>query len=254
MSLAVVIITAFVQDQFCHIGQVDLTMLRFAQDANAGWQSAWGMYLGHFLLWIGAGILFRSQEECTGTTNVVPGPMAYRLAGYPGLICILFASWSTANPFLYAGGLGLKSALGVFGFDGVSSRTVTGIMGAVATVVAFAPGIVDYFLGFLQFSGAFLIPIGAIIFCDHHNFVKDTEYSFKCGSSCTTLNKEAAVAWAVPTLLCVGLILFAGMPPYWSPFLCFPLTSLIYVIGSNRRPPPVFVPETQEAKLVEFGS
>jgi len=252
-TLVVVMITAFVQDQFCHIGQLDLTLFRFAEDANAGWQSAWGMYLGHFVLWIGAGILFRSQEECTGSQNIVPGPMAYRLAGYPGLLAILFASWSTANPFLYAGGLGLKSSLAAFGRDDVTSRQVTGVMGVIATVIAFAPGIVSYFLGFLQFSGAFLVPVGAIIFCDHvvlPKMGKQSEYSYHLSSDCTTMNHAALAAWGVSTWLCVSLIVFLGMPPYYSPFLCFPLASFIYVLGSK----PGAASQADGQQLVEMGS
>merc|ERR1712024_84529 len=116
-------------------------------------------YLGHFLLWIGAGVLFRSQvvynrSQCepncdpAAVESIFPGPMAFRLGSWPGLLAILFASWSTANPFLYAGGLGLKSALEVFGWERVSSRVVTGTMGAIATIVAFFPGILGFFLQF----------------------------------------------------------------------------------------------------------
>merc|ERR1719491_1423336 len=112
-TLLVVILTAFVQDQFCHIGCIDLTLFRFAKSANVGWQSAWGMFLGHFFLWIGAGVLYRSQAEYLGyePEGVSPAEVAYRLASYAGILAIVFASWSTANPFLYAGGLGLKSCL-----------------------------------------------------------------------------------------------------------------------------------------------
>merc|ERR1719436_1654415 len=110
------------------------------------------MYLGHFFLWIGAGILFRSQqvynqENCApacSVDSIIPGPMALRLAGWPGLFAILFASWSTANPFLYAGGLGLKS--------GVAA------LGVLATVVSLFPGLVKFFLIFVQVGGTLLVP------------------------------------------------------------------------------------------------
>jgi len=239
-SLAVVALTAFVQDQFCHIGLVDLTMFRFAKTANAGWQSAWGMYLGHFVLWIGAGILYQSQKTYLGgaDADLVPGPMAYRLGGLPGLMAILFASWSTANPFLYAGGLGLKSSLSIFGYEEVSSRVVTGTMGLIATLVACFPGLVDFFLQFLQFSGAFLVPVGAIIVVDTYalpRMGKRSEYSYQLDAECHQTNVEAAIAWLFSTTLVVTMILM-GMPPYYGPLIGFPLAGGIYALGCHRRP------------------
>merc|ERR1712217_121433 len=112
LVFAGVVCTAWFQDQFCHLGMIDHTLLRYASSPKAGWMSAFGMFPGHLILWIAAGFLYAAdqeiQKEGAGDTSFLPGPVAFKLASYPGLFTILFASWSTANPFLYAGGLAFQ--------------------------------------------------------------------------------------------------------------------------------------------------
>jgi len=235
-TLVVVICTAFAQDQFAHIGLIDLTLFRFAKDEAVGWQSAWGMYLGHFFLWIGAGVLFRSQEIFTGSDDIIPGPMAYRLAGWPGLLAILFASWSTANPFLYAGGLALKSSLTIRGVD-TSEKTVIGVTGVIATVVAFAPGVVGFFLLFVQLGGCLLVPVGAIVVGDTYLLPRlglASDYSFKQSADCSAMNRPAALAWWVGSGLTAPLMYFGILPGHYAFFISFPLSIAIYTFESQR--------------------
>ena len=39
-----------------HFGMSDLTIFRFARNREAGWAPASGMFLGHYLAWIAAGV------------------------------------------------------------------------------------------------------------------------------------------------------------------------------------------------------
>jgi len=252
MTFLTIILTAFVQDQFVHIGCVDLTLFRFARTASAGWQSAWGMYLGHFFLWIGAGVLFRSQvvynqsqcaPNCEGVDveELLPGSMAFRLGWWPGLLSILFASWSTANPFLYAGGLGLKSGFQALGVN-ASTRVVTAIMGVIATVVSIFPGLVEFFLLFVQVGGTLLVPVGAIIVADTWILPMmggQPEYSYNESPSndCKTTNPAAALAWWVGTGLTCPLSWTGVLPGFYAPFINFPLTVILYIFESQRLRP-----------------
>jgi hypothetical protein len=85
-----------------HIGMSDLTVFRYARRSAAGWATAAGMYLGHYLAWIAASILFALQLHHTpANTTVLPGPLAHRACGLAGLLCVVIAGWTTANPTIY---------------------------------------------------------------------------------------------------------------------------------------------------------
>jgi len=41
-----------------HIGMSDLSVFRYAKNAKSGWTTAAGMYVGHYMAWIAAGLLY----------------------------------------------------------------------------------------------------------------------------------------------------------------------------------------------------
>jgi len=60
-----------------HIGMSDLSVLRFARKSWYGVASGTGMFLGHFLAWLAASILYAFQmHQDPTTTSVLPGPRA----------------------------------------------------------------------------------------------------------------------------------------------------------------------------------
>ena len=87
------------------------------------------MYLGHFMAWIAASILYALQLHATpGNTAVLPGPLAYHACGIAGLLCVIVAGWTTANPTIYRAGLAFQA------IAPTSSRyRVTLVTGALAT-------------------------------------------------------------------------------------------------------------------------
>ena len=46
---------AWIANLGMHIGLTDMAMLRYAKNSWYGFYSAFGMYLGHYVAWIGAG-------------------------------------------------------------------------------------------------------------------------------------------------------------------------------------------------------
>ena len=58
-----------------HIGMSDLSVLRFAKKSWYGVASGTGMFLGHYLAWLAAAILYAFQlHQDPGNTKVLPGP------------------------------------------------------------------------------------------------------------------------------------------------------------------------------------
>merc|ERR1712232_259509 len=71
------ICAAWFCDLILHWGQLDQTILRFAKGPAVGWCSAGGMFVGHYLTWIIAGLLYAVQLQSEPTNeSVAPGPMA----------------------------------------------------------------------------------------------------------------------------------------------------------------------------------
>ncbi|MBM3854546.1 MAG: hypothetical protein FJ399_15585, partial [Verrucomicrobia bacterium] len=93
-----------------HIGMSDLSVFRYARKPWYGLATASGMYLGHYLAWIAASILYALQiHRNPGNTAVLPGPLADGAAGVAGLICVTIAGWTTANPTIYRAGLAFQA-------------------------------------------------------------------------------------------------------------------------------------------------
>jgi purine-cytosine permease-like protein len=115
-----------------HLGMADMSIFRYARRWQHGVSSAAGMFLGHYLAWIAASLLFAVQLSTDpSNTQVAPGPMAYNAVGITGLICVVIAGWTTANPTIYRAGLAFQAIV-----PRSSRFGVTLVAGGVATVGA----------------------------------------------------------------------------------------------------------------------
>ena len=70
-----------------HIGMSDLSIFRFARKSWYGIASGAGMYVGHFMAWISAALLYSLQLYRDPTnTDVLPGPLAQSALGLTGVV------------------------------------------------------------------------------------------------------------------------------------------------------------------------
>jgi purine-cytosine permease-like protein len=212
-----------------HLGMGDLSIFRYARKARYGLASAAGMYLGHYVAWITAGLLYAVQLSHDPTdTSVVPGPMAYRVAGVSGILLVLFAGWTTANPVIYRAGLAFQSI-----YPKWSRVRVTLVAGAVASVIAVFPGLCNNFLSVAMLYGLILMPMGAVIFADHYLMKRMGMAEFYAERRGLYVYWPPVIAWVLSLLICVGLWRFAGIQEF---FLCLPgwlLSGVIYVVASK---------------------
>lgn len=81
-----------------HVGMSDLSVFRFAKEPKAGWTTAAGIYVGHYMAWIAAALLYavylKSGEAQAYLTAgeappVAPGPLAYNAIGVFGIIAVI---------------------------------------------------------------------------------------------------------------------------------------------------------------------
>jgi purine-cytosine permease-like protein len=211
-----------------HIGMSDLSVFRFAKKSWYAVASGAGMYVGHFMAWISASILYAYQLHLNpADTDVLPGPMAYRAAGIVGLLCVIIAGWTTANPTIYRAGLAFQAIVPK------SSRfTVTLVTGALATVAGMFPAIAMKLLGFVALYGMLLMPMGAVIFVDFWLIKKLGLRSNYAEFSGKTFNIAAGLTWFLTLAVCWWLVKNAGIQIFFVSLPGWFVAALLYVVLS----------------------
>ena len=213
-----------------HIGMSDLSVFRFAKKSWYAIATSAGMYVGHFMAWISASILYAYQLHLDPTdTDVLPGPLAYRAAGLAGLLCVIIAGWTTANPTIYRAGLAFQA------LSPKSSRfKVTLITGAVATLAGMFPAIAMKLLDFVAVYGMILMPMGAVIFVDFWLIPKLGLRSSYAELSGHGFNWAAFVAWILTLAICLGAVFSIGRWSLW--FASLPgwfIAAVLYIVLSK---------------------
>jgi len=184
-----------------HIGMSDLSVFRYAKSVRSGWTTAAGMYIGHYMAWIAAALLYavylktpEAQSFLTDNTAppVAPGPLAYNALGIFGIITVILAGWTTANPTIYRAGLAFQAII-----PKASTFWVTMLAGGIATIAGLFPAFAMKLLGFVALYGFILAPVGAIIVFEHFfadRFGVERNYAEKAGIH---FNWAVFAAWGV---------------------------------------------------------
>ena len=232
-----VVIWSWFANAAMHIGMSDLSVFRFAKKESSGWTTAAGMYVGHYMAWIAAALLYavylKSPEAMNFLSNgeappVAPGPLANNAIGIFGIIAVVLAGWTTANPTIYRAGLAFQAII-----PKTSTFWVTIIAGSVATIAGLFPAFAMKLLGFVALYGFILAPFGAIIVFEHF-FAKKAgitkNYAEVAG---ITFNKSVFYAW----LISFGLFYFISLQfDVFLSFVTFPawlLCGVLFLVFSK---------------------
>ena len=188
-----------------HIGMSDLSVFRFAKKARSGWTTAAGMYIGHFMAWIAAALLYSAYLKTAEASAmladgiappVAPGPLAYNAIGIFGIIVVILAGWTTANPTIYRAGLAFQAIM-----PKVSTFWVTIIAGSLATIAGLFPAFAMKLLDFVALYGFILAPVGAIIVFEYFLGDRFGIQKFYAESANIDFNKSVLIAWVGSALL-----------------------------------------------------
>jgi purine-cytosine permease-like protein len=213
-----------------HMGMADMSVFRYARKWQYGFASAAGMYVGHFLAWMSASMLYAIQLQKVGwdpakpAPPVAPGPMAYEAVGIVGLLCVVIAGWTTANPTLYRSGLAFQAIV-----PKCSRFKVTLVAGGIATAAAVFPALAMKLLNFVGLYGTILMPMGAIIVVDIYLLERLGLQSDYAAKRQLPINAAAGLAWVLALILCALLNRFAGVQVF---FLALPgwiMAGLLYL-------------------------
>jgi cytosine permease len=183
-----------------HAGLSDMALLRYAKRASYGLYSAFGMFLGHYLAWICAGIMGAGAALLLGTslTQLDAGGVAWQALGVSGIIAVIIAGWTTSNPTLYRAGLAFQAVT-----PGWPRWLVTLVAGTATTLIACSPFVFTKLLDFVGFYGLLLMPVGAIVFIEHWIFPRIGLTQFWVS------RKKLLVSW--PALLSWGIAIVTAL-------------------------------------------
>ncbi|MCH7401849.1 purine-cytosine permease family protein [Belliella kenyensis] len=227
-----------------HIGMADMSILRYAKKWTAGFSTASGVFLGHYIAWIASGILYSLfLLESNNSLTFAPGPIAYEAAGIAGAVCVVIAGWTTANPTLYRAGLAIQSIN-----PNWKTWKVTLFVGLFTTIAACFPALVMRLLEFVALYGLILMPVGAVIFIDVYfmerwGLVKN--YALESGKK---LNPAVAFTWILTLGFCLVLNLFADVEIFFLGLPGWFVAVIAYLIFSKLFQKPI-VFKTQKVNL-----
>lgn len=208
-----------------HVGMSDLSVFRFAKKSSYSWASAAGMYVGHYMAWIAAAFMLAAQIKLTQDANPVPGPMANNVVGLAGIICVIVAGWTTANPTIYRAGLAFQAIV-----PKISRFKVTLFTGFVATVAGVFPAFAWKLLGFVGIYGTILAPIGAIIFFDWYFHRKGDAASLHNAKPASPFSIPVFLAWMIPVAIAMYFIKVVGITAWFFPLPCWIACGILYLL------------------------
>lgn len=232
-----IVLFAWLCNAAMHLGMSDLSIFRYARKASSGWAASAGMFLGHYVAWICASLLFalELQQRGSGASNA-PGPMVFAATGWAGLACVVVAGWTTANPTIYRAGLAFQGVLPT-----ISRNTGTIIAGIIATVAGLFPAFAMRLLDFVGIYGTVLAPVGAFIVVDHY-FARrlglTPDWAERTGSR---FNVAALLAWILPVAV---FFYFYHFHHVFASYLTVPVwlaCGVLYIVFSKtllRHPQP----------------
>ena len=212
-----------------HMGMSDLSVFRFARRSWYGIATAGGMYVGHFMAWISAALLYSLQLHRDPTNiDVLPGPLAQSALGLTGVLCVIVAGWTTANPTIYRAGLAFQAMV-----PRASRFKVTLVTGGMGTLAGLFPAIAMKFLDFVALYGLLLMPMGAVIFVDFWLLERLGLRSGYAAARGLDFNWAAGAAWFVTLGACAGLVLFGGIEIFFVSLPGWFIAAVVYVVASR---------------------
>ena len=234
-----------------HIGLSDMAILRYAPRASYGLFSACGMYLGHYLAWICAGVMGAAAalilQRPLGDLDA--GEVAFQALGLSGVLAVIIAGWATSNPTLYRAGLALQAVT-----PGWPRWLVTMLAGTATTAVACFPFVFTKLLSFVALFGILLSPVGAIVFVEHWLFPRIGFRQYWFNSTGKSISWPALGAWTTSVVIALGLWISETLHEF---FIAIPLwfvaaalyTALAALAGAKK----TGAETTQEETFVAYS-
>ncbi|WP_166420385.1 hypothetical protein [Pseudoalteromonas sp. Z1A8] len=231
IGLLEVIGFAWAANSITHFGLIDMAIFRFAKRKSYGLFSGVGMFFGHYLAWISAGIMGAGVAVLLKTTisSLDPGDVAYHALGWTGFVIVIIAGWTTANANLYRAGLAAQSI-----FVNQSRERTTAIVGVVTVIIACFPFVFSQMLPLLTYAGLLVVPVGGIVFAEHVLFPKIGLTRYWAKYKNITRSVPAIASWALALVFGFGLNAIDVMSFYYLFIPTWIFTIVIYTLLAKK--------------------
>lgn len=182
-----------------HGGLNDMSLFRFAKRKEYGYIPAFGMFVGHFFAWCCAGIMGATAAILlkTNLSLLDSGAVTNTVLGATGLIAVIIAGWTIANPSIYRASLSFETI-----FPKLGNKKLTYFVGLVMTIAACFP-ITANVMTIVNIIVLIVPAVGAICIAEHWILPKlgGTRYwSMFRGDK---VNMAALIAWGVSLVFVV---------------------------------------------------
>ncbi|MGL4393058.1 MAG: purine-cytosine permease family protein [Fusobacteriaceae bacterium] len=212
-------------------GLSDMAVYRYGKNKHVGSAVVFGLYLGHYVAWIGAGILGAGAALILKTNiNLLdPGAVAYNSLGILGLLAVILAGWTTSNPCLYRSGLAFQSV-----FKNHSVKKVTLTTGILTSIIACFPFVFSQLGNFVGYMGVLLAPVGAIVITEHYIFprIRYTQY-WACYKN-LSINSAAIKTWIISVIFAILLDFFNIIPLFFLFLPVYIFTIVVYIFLASK--------------------
>ena len=231
IGLLEVIGFAWAANSITHFGLIDMAIFRFAKRKRYGLLSGVGMFFGHYIAWISAGIMGAGAAVLLKTTitTLDPGDVAYHALGLTGFVIIIIAGWTTANANLYRAGLAAQSI-----FTHHSREKTTAVVGVVTVIIACFPFVFSQMLPLLTYAGLLVVPVGGIVFAEHVLFPKIGLTRYWAKYQNISRSVPAIGSWALALIFGFGLNALDVMSFYYLFIPTWMFTIVTYTLLAKK--------------------
>jgi len=226
-----------------HGGLSDMALFRFAKKARYGLFSAFGMFLGHYLAWIFAGMMGVGAALLLNLplVDLDAGAVGYETLGLAGALAVIIAGWTTSNPTLYRAGLALQSIT-----PNWSRARVTLAAGVLTTLIACLPFVFTGLLNFVGIYGLLLVPAGAIVLTEHWIFPKIGLTRYWIYYRKKALNWPAMVSWIIAIAFALVMERTGALHLFFLFLPVYALTAALYLILASLAGAKMAKPEQND--------
>ncbi len=246
---------AWANGAMVHLGLIDMATFRFAHRKWYGVFSGIGMFLGHYIGWISAGLMGAGAAVLVGHSliSLDSADVAFATLGYIGLGAVICAGWTTANACLYRAGLAASALM-----PSMTRSRVTAIIGVVIAIAACFPFVAQSVMPLTVYGAILLSPVGAITIAEHYLLPKLGMTRYWSRYLGQKLNLAALLVWGVALAFAVLMMAsnamsfyFIFVPEYVIALVLYPIAA--HFMGARDSwPADETLQAEREQVLIEF--
>lgn len=244
---------AWANGAMVHLGLIDMAIFRFARKKSYGLFSGIGMFLGHYVGWISAGLMGAGAAILVAKplTSLDSADVAVATLGYVGVLVVICAGWTTANACLYRAGLAASNIV-----PSVPRNKVTAMVGVVIAIAACFPFVARSVMPLTVYGALLLCPVGAIVIAEHYLLPRLGLTRYWSRYHGRNINPAAFLTWIAALAFAAGMIAsealsfyFIFIPEYLLALAIYP--ALCVVFGARKSWPKKEARQAEREQALE---